>query len=73
MKKTVVVLTTRGKTGNQESTELIEYIIHKWEYFQDWEAFPSFFIIPSRNLKIRPEVCMARYKLIKKNDHMLIV
>ncbi len=73
MRKTVVVLTTRGKAGNQESTELIEYIIHKWECFQDWDAFPSFFIIPSRNRKTRPEVYMARYRIIKRNDPVMIV
>lgn len=75
MKKMVVVLTTGGKKGNQETTEFIEHIIHIWECFQDGgEAFPSFFIIPYRNRKIRPEVCLSRYKLMNdRNERMRIV
>jgi hypothetical protein len=74
MKKTVVVLTTRGKKGNQETNEFIEHIINIWECFEDrGETFPSFFIIPYRNRKIRPEVCLARYEVIKRNDHTPIV
>ena len=74
MKKTIVVLTTKGKKGNQETTDFIEHIIHVWECFDDEdEAFPSFFIIPYRNRKIRPQVCLARYEIIKGNDNMLIV
>jgi hypothetical protein len=74
MKKTVVVLTTRGKKGNQETTEFIKHIIHVWECFEHGgKTFPSFFIIPYRNQKIRSEVCLTRYKLIERTDHMLIV
>jgi hypothetical protein len=74
MKKTVVILATRGKKGNQETTEFIEHIIQVWECFEDGgKTFPSFFVIPYRNREIRPQVCLAKYKLIKRTDHMLIV
>lgn len=74
MKKTVVILTTRGKKGNRETTEFIEHIIDIWECYEDrGEVFPSFFIFPYRNRKIRPEVCLARYEVIRRNEHIMIV
>lgn len=55
MKKTIVILTKREKIENQVSNEIIKHIIDIWEGFQDEEESPTFFIIPYRKLKIRPE------------------
>jgi hypothetical protein len=74
MRKTVVVLATKGKKGYKETNKFIENIMNIWESYEvGGKAFPSFFIFPYRKRKIRTEICMARYKIIKSNDQILIV